>query len=138
MAYMSLASGPQFNLSNATSAPPLPGQNWWSGGTAPIRPIADRGIGAYYTNDSPRTFWTQVGQEVGGGNMYWTNFWDNYYNQARAQYEKDSEGNINLQFPDWVTGQVADKALSAYQLLDPTQRGIDRRKYDPGRFDTGY
>lgn len=145
MAYMS-PMPPQFHLSNA--APPLPGTNWWSqpgsnGMSQPIRNIADLGMKQAYTNEKPREFWSQVGQQIGGGNLSWQNYWDSVYNQYYAQYlaDVDAGGTANaspILFPDWVTGAVGDKALKGYHALAPEQRGIDPRKYDSGRFDTRF
>jgi hypothetical protein len=129
---------PQFNAAAGYQGQQPPQPNWWTG-TDPIRNV---GVPTkpYYTNQDPRAFWGQIGQQVAGGNSVFENYWNQNFDKYHQQFLQSAEGqeNMNNQFPDWVTGNVAGKVQQGFLLQDARQRGIDSRLYDKGRFDTSY
>lgn len=115
--------------------------NWWNGPlNTPIRPLSDPSLGAYYTQDNPMAFWRQAGQMYSGGNQGFEQFWNQNYDRYMARYLQDAEQsqNKNLTFDQWLTGGVGNEIAQRYALQAPGARGIDKRLYDPGRFDTSY
>lgn len=115
--------------------------NWWTGGgNTPIRPLTDPTMGAYYTQDNPMAFWRQAGQMFSGGNSPFESFWNQNFDRYMARFLQDAEKseNKNLTLDQWLTGGMGNEIATQFQLQAPQQRGIDRRLYDPGRFDTSY
>lgn len=119
--------------------------NWWAGnGSDPVRPLGDPTLGAFYTpgqeGSNPTAFWRQVGQMFSGGDTNFEDFWNKNYDRYMPRYLQDAEKsqNKNLTFDQWLTGDMGNEIAAQYQLQSPAARGIDRRLYDPGRFDTSY
>lgn len=127
---------PQFNALNGYQGQQQSQPNWWTG-TDPIRTVEEQ-YKPFYTNEDPRAFWGQVGQQVTGGNDFFRDYWNRNYDKYQQQFLRASEGKPDAQFPDWVTGNVAGQVQQGFLLQDARQRGIDSRLYDRGRFDTSY
>lgn len=114
---------------------------WWAGsGLDPVRKITSENDKDYYTDIDPRAYWGQIGQLFSGGNSAFEDFWNRNYDRYMQQYLRDVESGEgqNISFPDWVTGAKGNEISAQFQLQAPQARGIDRRLYDPGRFDTSY
>ena len=112
--------------------------NWTANPALQYRAVPNRQAADYYTTSAPRNFWTQAGQAASGGNAAFEDFWGRNFDRYFAQYTAANEQDKNLLFPDWLNGNVANDINTQFQLQAPGARGIDRRLYDPGRFDTSY
>lgn len=134
---------PKFNPMNGYNPNLTRPQQWWQQNpTAPLRLIASAEDKPFYTPGVPGNhatdFWQQVGQMVAGGNKNFLDFWNANYNRVEAMFWKAAEENKQLQFPDFVTGQIAQMIMDDYESLPPQQRGINSALYDKGRYDTRY
>jgi len=126
--------------------PPVPSTNptahpWWGqAGYNPSDPLRslDALTKAYYTNENPGAYWQQVANQQAGGNQNWSDYYQRHFSQYMAEYLKAAEQNQNLQFPDWVTGNVANQVNQGFQLQAPELRNLDYRRTDAGRFNAGY
>lgn len=102
----------------------------------PVIAVPDLQDKVYYTGTNPSAFWQQAGKLIAGNNANFLDFWNAKFSAVQAAFWQAAEKNDNLQWPDFVTGLLADQIWQEYQLLSPEQRGSDPRAYDPGRFDT--
>lgn len=112
--------------------------DWAANPAAQYRPVTDRNKADYYSFANPRSFWNQAGQAAGGGSSQFEDFWNSNFDKYLAQFTAANEKDKNVLFPDWLTGKVATDINNQFQFQTPQARGIDRRLYDAGRFDTSY